>query len=286
MELDSYLSEKQKKRRNRQRYMRAVIACGAVYLAVIGVAWLVFRSPLLLVKNITVEGANDVSSSSVTALLQSSILRDHNFWKSLLGIRNMLIYPNVLMARDVALIPQLASVTISKDYFAHTVTATVTERSPVGIWCFMAGSPLAAAGMNASGTVDSMAGENCYWFDDVGVLYDRTFDTEGSLMFAVHDYSQGKLGLGDAMLPAEFVPNLISILEVLKKSGVDVNEVALDDLELQEIDVTTFDGPTLYFSLRFPADPDLAVLQSLMAKPGFGKLQYVDFRVENRAFYK
>ena len=39
-------------------------------------------------------------------------------------------------------------------------------------------------------------------------------------------------------------------------------------------------------SLRFPADDDLAVLQSLMSKPSFNNLQYVDFRVENRAFYK
>jgi hypothetical protein len=198
----------------------------------------------------------------------------------------MLIYPGTLTTSDLAFIPQLASVTIAKDYWSHTVTADVTERKPVGIWCFMAGPPPAMTGMNASGTVNILTGENCYWFDGKGVLFARTFDTEGSLMFAVHDYSQSRLGLSAVMLPAEFVPNLISILTVLKGSSVNVNEVALNNIELQEIDVTTYNGPALYFSLRFAANDDLAVLQNLMAKPGFTKLQYVDFRVENRAFYK
>jgi len=105
-------------------------------------------------------------------------------------------------------------------------------------------------------------------------------------MVAIHDYSQSGLGLGKKVLPDPFMENLVSIVRAVVGSGVGVKEIALNDLALQEIVVTTYDGPALYFSLRFPADNDVPVLQGLMAKPGFGKLQYVDFRVENRAYYK
>jgi len=184
----------------------------------------------------------------------------------------MLIWPSVLSADDLVFIPQIASMTVAKDYLAHTITVTVTERKPLAIWC--------------ATPVESRANETCYWFDDQGVIFGKTFDTQGSLMFAVHDYSQSRLGLNNKILPDQFVSNFISIVDIVRTSGVNVSDIILKDIGLQEIDVTTYDGPNLYFSLRFPADEDLPVLQSLMAKPDFNKLQYVDFRIENRAYYK
>ncbi len=286
MELDAYLSDKQKKRKRKRRYGYAILVCAFIFFLVLGAAWVAFRSPWLRIKNITVEGNSAVSSDSVTTLLQSSVLRDHNFLKSLLGINNMLIWPSTLATSDLVFVPQLASVAIAKDYVSRTVAIEVTERAPFGIWCFVSSisGPLAPAAV-ASDTASS-EDENCYWFDNQGVLFSRTFDTQGSLMFAIHDYSQNGRGLNNRALPDEFVPNLISIVNVIRASGVHVDDVALRDIGLQEIDVTTYDGPSLYFSLRFPADEDLSVLQNLMAKPGFNKLQYVDFRVENRAYYK
>ncbi len=286
MELGAYLSDKQKKRKRRRRYAYAILACAFVFFLALGTAWVAFRSPWLRIKNITITGNNAVSSDSVTTLLQSSVLRDHNFLKSLLGINNMLIWPSTLATSDLVFIPQLASVALAKDYFSRTVTIEVAERAPFGIWCFVSGisGSLAPAAV-ASGTA-ALGNENCYWFDSQGVLFARTFDTQGSLMFAIHDYSQSGRGLNNKVLPDEFVPNFVSIMNVIRASGVQVDDVALKDIGLQEIDVATYDGPTLHFSLRFPADEDLAVLQSLMAKPGFDNLAYIDFTVENRAYYK
>lgn len=272
MELDVYLSEKQKKRKKRLRYLRLIALCSLICVLAIGAAWIVFRSPLFALGNIVIKGNAAVSSDRVTTLLQSSALRDHNFWRSLLGMKNILALPDSLSSSDLAFIPELASAAIVKDYFTHTVTAAVTERASFGIWCFMSGAPA--------------ADPHCYWFDAQGVLFGKAFDTQGSLLFAVHDYSQTGLGLNNRILPDRFLANFISIINVLKTSGAQVKEIALKDIGLEEIDVATYDGPNLYFSLRFPADNDLPVLQKLMAGSGFAKLQYVDFRVENRAYYK
>ena len=159
------------------------------------------------------------------------------------------------------------------------------------------GGAAGAAGAAAAGVAAAAAtstptifdNESCFWFDASGTIFAKAYDTEGSALFAVHDYSQTGLGLAQSILPsspAAFVANFISILNVVKQSGLTVKEIALRDVSLQEIDVSTYNGPDVYFSLRFDASDDLQVLQSLMAKPGFTKLQYVDFRVENRAYYK
>ena len=57
--------------------------------------------------------------------------------KAMLGFNNLFIWPDALPSSTVASIPQLASVTIAKNYFLHTITVTVTERQPFAVWCMM-----------------------------------------------------------------------------------------------------------------------------------------------------
>jgi hypothetical protein len=275
MEIDSYLSQKHRKRKKRRGYIYGTAFVLFLYAIFWGVAWLVLRSPVFRVDAVVVAGNQDVSTDTVTAILDASVIRSgdavkngQSGVKALLGLENMLVWPSAIPTSDLALAPQLSNITISKDYFSHTVTANVTERTPFAIWCLMNGD------------------QSCYWFDDQGIVFQRTFATQGSALLSVNDYSQTHLGLGATVLPDDFTPNLISILNVLKTSGVNVNQIALNDLSLQEIDVTTYNGPALYFSLRFPADDDLPVLQNLMTTTKFSKLQYVDFRVDNRVYYK
>ena len=287
MELDSYLSEKQKKKKRHRRYFFGIVAALGFVLLFAGLVWLFIYSPVFRVEHIVVTGNTAVTSSSVVALLQSNVNGTHTALRWLLGANNMLVWPSVLTAEELKPIPQLAAVTIGKEYFLRTITATVVERAPFGIWCFVSGGASAERDSVATAAAPQIdAGETCYSFDNRGVLFGKTYDTQGSSFFAIHDYSQTGLGLGDVVVPVEFASNLISIVEVLRSSGISVNEVILKDIGLEEINVTTYNGPTLYFSLRFLANNDLSVLQSLMAQPNFSKLQYVDFRVENRAYYK
>jgi hypothetical protein len=75
-------------------------------------------------------------------------------------------------------------------------------------------------------------------------------------------------------------------MNVLRASGLGVQDIELNDLSLQEVDVQTANGPTIYFSLQFPADEYLPVIQKLMLQSNFDKLQYIDCRTENRLFYR
>lgn len=275
--LEEYLSEKQKKKKERRRKMWWLVAIVAVFGVVVLAVWIIAESPIFRVDHFVVTGNQAVSSGEVMSLVQASASRHITFWSSLLGINNMLVWPTTIATSDVALVPQLASVALEKNYSNHTVVISVTERQPLAIWCEM--PPLDAAG-NPSGD------EFCFWFDDTGTLFQKAFDTEGSELFAVHDYAQAGLGIGGEILPEVFVPNLLSILATVKASGLTVKEIALNDLSLEEIDVSTYNGPVLYFSLQFNASEDLSALQSFMQKPNFDSLQYIDFRTENRAYYK
>ncbi len=270
-----YVSDHKKRRKKIWRWVIGAVGVFAVYFIFLGVAWFFMRAPFFRVGNVEVTGANGMSAGDVIALAEADPGRHPGFLEAVLGWGNMLVWPDAIPTSTLAMAPQIASITVTKDYFAHTITLAVTERQPFGIWCFVPGGP------GADGT-----GEQCYWFDDQGIMFERALATQGNVIFMVNDYAQKDRGLGSTVLAPEFDQNFISIMQVVKATGLGVKEIDLNDLSLEEVDVRTAEGPTLEFSLRFPADEYLPVLQSLMTQPGFAKLQYVDCRTQDRVFYK
>jgi hypothetical protein len=270
MQIDNYGYDRRKKRKKQRLYLLTGAVILVFYLLLYGIFWFILRSPIFRVDKVVVQGNTVVPSADVLTLLQSSALRDHSLWNSVLGFKNMMIWPDTLSANELMLIPQLAGVTLDKDYFAHTITANVSERQPFGIWCFE----------------NTPGGARCYWFDDTGTIFQKSFDTEGGAVYVVHDASQKTRGLNETVLPDEFLPNFISIVNVLRGSGLGIQNISLADLSLEEVHVITTNGPMLYFSLRFPADNDLPVIKGIMQQPGFAKIQYIDARTENRVYYK
>lgn len=282
-QINSYVSDRRKKRQKIRIYLFSVIAFLFIYFIFAGIAWTVLRSPIFRVNQVVIQGNQSVPSADITTLLDASVIKkgdiageSNNGFKALLGFHNMLVWPDTLPTSDLAMTPQLATISLQKDYWAHVVTVNVTEREPFGIWCYDATTTVA----------DVINGEQCYWFDKTGTIFERAFDTQGSAIPVVHDYSEKARGLNEEILPDEFVPNLISILNVMRETGLTVSAITLPDISLQQINVTIANGPVIYFSLRFPADEDLPVIQNLMGQPGFNKIGYVDATTQNRIYYK
>jgi len=281
-----YLSEIHRRKRKRRFYFSLVAALVIVYFVTVVSAWVILKSPVFSATSIEITGNSTVATDDIRLLLYSRLLAGP--WrglKALLGFRNMLIWPPGFSGADLIFLPPLKSLSIKKDYRNHRVLVAVLERKPEGIWCLQTQTDADGTLTDAEGSLRKSA-SGCWWFDDEGVVFRKALNTSGSLIRIVHDYSQSKLGLNSKVLGGGFMPSLLSVFRVLESSGLGVKEIRLNDISLQELEVSTYDGPKIYFSLRFPADNDLAVIESLMPKSGFKTLEYIDFRVENRAYYK
>lgn len=110
---------------------------------------------------------------------------------------------------------------------------------------------------------------------------------EGQLINKVNDFSGRLLKLGEPILDKKFANNIFKIFEILEKSDLKIKSLKLEDIALQEIiaDSGTSLLPKIYFSLRFNSEFALTAIESLK-KNGLEKIEYIDFRVENRAYYK
>jgi hypothetical protein len=300
-EADKYvLVEKAKWRRRRRFYWSSLAIFVFGLIATFG-AWMIIYSSAFRVSELRISGNEFTSSDAVRNYLDTKIL-SASLPNALLGFDNMLSWRNSLLESHSPELPRVKEIKIDKQYLSHAVNISVTERTPYGIWCdsreagiFEAARVAEAAVVvkeedtpeNASTTV--LPNQNCYWFDKEGFLLDAAPHAAGNLIPVVHDYSGKFLRSQTKAEDASLIANLISVFEALKMMDLSVREVRLENRGLDEVKVILESGPQLYFSLRFPAIEAVPVVMNLRRNTSsnqFSSLQYVDFRVEHRAYYK
>ncbi len=262
-----YLSDLQERRTRRRRYAVLGIVLGFIFAVTLGAAWLFFWSPLLKFDRVILVAGGKAIENKMLAHELLSALKGWQFFPedSFLGI---LSSSSPKLAEAVP--PYIKTVAVRKRYREHILELEIEERDPFGIWCF--------------GKADTSP--SCAWFDGEGVLFEQALNAEGALVRTVRDYSRSPISLGQRVLPANFFVNLRSVFDALDLGGIHAREVALSDIELQEVEVRTFEGPRILFSIRFPAENTLSVIKSLKEKVNFAALENLDFRVENRAYYR
>lgn len=267
-----------------------------LFFILLGVAVLLVKAPFFYLTKVDVSGNKLVPDDAILALALSRI-NTPGLLASVLGVNHVFNWPEVFPAEKLRLLPTLKSVLIEKNYGNQSALIHVEEREPYGIWCSLRaqndadGTQTDAEGVQRDSGLSQRqsavaAGDRCWWFDNEGVILKKALRAEGSLIPSISDHSQNNLGLGANILPEKLLPNVLSVLETVKAAGLRVKEIILENLERQEITIRTYNGPELYFSLRFSAESTLAAIPNLMSKSGFKDLEYLDFRVENRVYYR
>ncbi len=276
-----YFDEKLERRRKRMFKIKVYAGLAAFFVLVIGVGYLVVYSPLFRIKQINVEmsGVSNIDENLRTSEIKELIENLKNFFANqskiteFLGPENILIWKPEKSAEFLKNYPQIEELKIEKHYLGREIKISVSERERFGIWCQLTTN-------NQQPTTN-----NCYWFDKKGVIFSEALRVEGQLINKVDDFSGRSLSLGEPALEEKFLSNLIKIFEILEKSGLKIKSLKLENLELQEIVTDSSLMPKIHFSLRIDPEFTLAVLESIK-KIGFGKTEYIDLRVENRAYYK
>jgi hypothetical protein len=269
-------------RKRRRRFFFTTSAGTLFVLLAIGLAWLITRAPFTHIETIALERSATAPSLSgltmhrlgeeeVREFLTAAVLSQGAFAR-FLGLASFFSWPEAISPSGPLSPPALRELHLAKEYGERRITVAYEERQPVGAWCFRKVDPA-----------------RCYWFDEEGVLFRDAYLAEGNLFFTVSDYSQETMKLGSRVLPERLLANFLGVLLVLERSELGVREIRLKDIRLEELEVSTFDGPKLYFSVRHSSAEALPVLQSFLKATGtlgFAAVDYLDFRVEGRAYYR
>lgn len=269
-----YRTEKEKEKKRRKFYAKLLFFGGLVFLSSFfaGGIYLIRYSGFLQVKKIEISGVQSVNSAELLADLKNFLVRKSKI-ASFLGADNILVWQT-----DVSPFlnnyPLFKNFGIKTDYFSRKINIEAKERERTGIWCLN----------NILGNDEN---NDCFWFDNDGVAFSRAPLVETEILIKVNDSSGRNLKIGDLVLPQNFFENLTAIFKVLEESNLKVKTLNIGDLSLAEISTEKSNlNPRIYFSLRFNPEFSMAAINSLKNSGKWNKIGYVDFRVENRVYYK
>ena len=208
-----------------------------------------------------------------------------------LGVENILAWdgnPKEFLAAN----PQFRLLHVQKDYIHRAIAITVDGREKFGVWCGAADDNeniVPAEGIATTTnevTIQDEPLHECYWFDRDGVLFAKAPQVQSELFNRVYDSTGRVLTLRDAILPDKLLANLMRVFTLLDVAQINTKTVFIRDIALEEVDTSSLSDPRIMFSLRSDPTFSLSAINALKQSGDWDRLEYVDFRAENRASYR
>lgn len=225
---------------------------GAVILVV---AW----SMTFSVQQVVVTGAGSVPRERLVREAQDEI-RQHLGWGNL-----TLLDTDALASRIKQREPLLSGVTVLRTW-PHTVTVKVEERTPGMIWA---------------------TGEQRYLIDSEGVVVGAAGQGSTSLATVV-DSTNLSVKVGDRVVASSFISYIAELRTLMPATKLGIKSLQVPETTT-EVFVTTDRGYVVKFDTTRSAASGVQALvrvQAELARVGKTPAEYIDLRIENRAYYK
>ncbi len=292
----SYLSEKQFRKRKFVFKLKIYSGLFIFSILIIGVLYFIIYSSILKVVKIEI-----VSNAGGAELEQNNkIINDFKIFLAnrskltlILGSDNIISWMgNFNIKKFLNENPLIDDLQIKKDYLLRQIIFEIKKREKFGIWCQQAQIGGDDEQINVNISVNSRENQHesatkCWWFDKNGKIFEKAPKIEGEMIYKVNDFSNRQLAIGSQIIEKNLFDNLLEIFNVIEQAGLNIRTVNLKDPALQEIFIEPprTQSPKIYFSLRIDPSFVLSAIQKLRNEGIFKKVEYIDFRVENRVYY-
>ena len=223
----------------------------------------VLFSGLFVVQAIEVNGNESASNDEIIEVAKEAALRNKWFYE-LAGSKNILFWKDIYLTELPRSLPQISSIRVKKSLGDNKIIIDVVERNKFAIWCE----------------------KDCFWMDEQGVVFAEAPETQGAIINIVRVSSERKLSFGDKPIPQTETQVFAEIINFLDEAGLAVADMKIEDLRFQEINVEVLNGPEIKFSLGINPFFGRTVVESLRKSGNWEKIEYLDLRVDGRAYYK
>lgn len=258
----SYNRRESARRRSPRQLRLPVIKVAWLRLAAIGTALLlvlVLLAQLTAVKTITVTGVKVLSTERAQQLAKEQLSYQ---W---FGRNILLVNTHALASGLQEADPTIQNAEVHRRLF-HTLAITITERRPTLNW---------------------KSGGTTYLLDEDATVIGPT-EGEYAKLPTVTDSSNLPVKEGQRLAPTAFVTFCTQIAGQLPAMGYEVGEMIVPETT-SEINVKTGKGIVIKFDTTRSATEELADLKAVLSELSKAKktpTQYIDLRIEHKAYYK
>lgn len=249
----------------RRRIIIGWIIAFVVIAAIAGLSYLVLLSDVSGVRGVVVTGSRIVEEQNIVRAVREKLSSD-SWFRRTIGDSNIFFWKSVggISGEELGL-PAIKSLEVQTDTIGRRAIINVHEREFAGVWC--------------AGT--------CVGFDADGTAYFDAPSLEGSLLLQINDVGTSAPKLGERVLEdsQQFV-NMMETIRGVREAGIAIASVAIKDRNLREWTITPSHGGVMMFGLDVVPERLGNVLKTIMERAKWDNLNYIDFRVANRVYYK
>jgi len=235
----------------------SLILCTAIIcLFLWGCYYFIFHSSFFKIRTIEVKGTDQ--KEVLMAQVKNILLQR----KSLIFLpENIFFWSNSLLTKKKASLFRFYNISLKRDFKQKKILILAEERKPKGIICF---------------------NKDCFFFDKQGFVFAFAPFSQGFLYPVFQKDSQ--IALGRPILRESLLSNFFSYFHQLQNLSLPIISLKLKEKNKEmEVDAGKF---TLLFSLEFPINNLKRKLSTLGANIDFSKINYLDFRVKDKVYYK
>lgn len=264
------LRHKRRKRKERKILLWGFFsfACASAFI------YLFFFSPYFTVQEVIVDGTDLVSPDAVRQTVTDMFTRKE--W-GVFRASNIFFFPaqDAQSALQKAFSP-IAQVSISRNM--HFVR--------IGSWNQK--SALAVHITERPKTALACDSSQCFFTDDDGVLFAPALVASGASVLRISETDLSGVVLPAQKYPADFISFIKNMKTTAAGEGVVFDSFARAN-DFGDVQTHTADNYTVFLTMSQEPKKQARILKEILSKMVQGdiaKLDYVDLRVENRAYYK
>jgi len=240
-------------------FLLGIVFVGFCY-ALLNANW--FKVKTVHVGDTVLALPDDIISS-----LEVNIASDNKFL-SLLGADNTLFWKFSGDISKIQRLPEVRGVSVDASIFKRSVNINVSERKVKSVLC-----------------KERM--DKCFGIDEEGIPFVVSPNVEGGLILKIIDKTGHTAVLGIPYFKdLSWLRNILETLSLMKENNLVPKEVRIEDEEVNEWKAVMSSGIEFRFALSFVPEDFGSVISDILKKVDFSGIQYFDFTVENRVYYK
>ncbi|MFH1769384.1 MAG: FtsQ-type POTRA domain-containing protein [Parcubacteria group bacterium] len=260
--------EKLRSRKRDKAFKRKLAHFIVLFIVLAGAVYLLFFNKSFDVRFIEIDAPASIPEATIKTLADT--------WldESSLGIKhrnNSIVFrPSGMEGVLENSFPIIKSVSVNR-VSAHTISITIVERDPVGIWCIV----------NT---------EKCFYFDINGFAFAEISKSSGYLFANINDYRDRDIQLGEYVEDKIWIDNIMYVKRTLQFGGVGMKYFEISEEGVNEFAVRTAEGWDILFAndtnVRQQGETLLSFLKEKITPEERETLDYVDLRIQDRIYYK
>lgn len=259
-----YIRQQKFRRQKRRFYFFGALAA----VVVIASVYFLFFSGLFDVRGIEVSGVEVITQSEVQAVVGELF---HEASLFVLPHTNMLLFSSPAAADHVrAAFPRIADVSVKKRFWTRVISIAISERHPAGVSCVK-------------------ATERCVYFDTSGIVFASAPTIASASLLRIEESD-----LRGSQFPYEqYTQELVEFVATAKKQMQEKAHATIISFSFMngygDVEARTQEGYVIFLNTAQGAEEQAQIFKNIIAteiKDKMPALEYIDLRVENRAYYK